>query len=389
MENLSDITGGKYEFIDNKINSGAFSKIYEVSKNEIVGAKNKKSNCNANYIVKVQEISDRYEAVNEIKFLSKIKKNRNNYFNSITKFNIEYSESSKIIDIEDYYSDRKNVYIIFKKYETTLDDFNILYHKTFNETLPENLINKFINSLFLGLYELKLSQIIHCDVKPNNIMITNNYGKNIINVLKDIKKNKLKKSDLVKFLDIVFIDFNLSQKNNAICKSIKIQTTYYMAPEIILGDTNFNFSIDIWSVGCIIYELLTGKFLFDINNYNERYGEHFNNYNFSNISSESSDYYSYYSNSGDSDNIVLLYLYRELFGDNPFISSNCNNLNYYYYSSSNNSLLNGTVKFKESSNQEFIQFIKKNINSVKYINLFSKIFTYDYNNRLTPEDYFK
>jgi serine/threonine-protein kinase SRPK3 len=40
-----------------------------------------------------------------------------------------------------------------------------------------------------------------------------------------------------------------------------IQTRYYRAPEIILG-LNFNEKIDLWSLGCTIYELTCGKILF-------------------------------------------------------------------------------------------------------------------------------
>lgn len=40
-----------------------------------------------------------------------------------------------------------------------------------------------------------------------------------------------------------------------------IQTRYYRSPEIILGN-KFNEKIDVWSLGCTIYELITGKILF-------------------------------------------------------------------------------------------------------------------------------
>jgi serine/threonine-protein kinase SRPK3 len=42
----------------------------------------------------------------------------------------------------------------------------------------------------------------------------------------------------------------------------EIQTRYYRAPEIILN-CPYNKTIDIWSLGCIIYELITGDLLFD------------------------------------------------------------------------------------------------------------------------------
>ena len=36
---------------------------------------------------------------------------------------------------------------------------------------------------------------------------------------------------------------------------------FYRAPEIILG-MQYDFAIDVWSVGCTLYELYTGKILF-------------------------------------------------------------------------------------------------------------------------------
>jgi serine/threonine protein kinase len=380
---LSEITNGKYNHLTNKINGGAYSKIYEIQKKKTQKTK---------YIIKVQKISDRYEAVNEIKSLVKIKKNRDIYFNNIQNIQLkpyQNKEISKIIDIEDFYSDRENVYIVFKKYEYSLDDFNILYNKTFNETLPLDLCLKLINSLFLGLYEMSLSQIIHCDIKPNNIMITNQYNKSINELFKDIQNNKIKKEQLCNYIDIVYIDFNLAQKENAICKSVQIQTSYYMAPEIILGNTNFTSSIDIWSVGCLIYELLTGNFLFDIYNYNSQYGKYYEHYEFNNSQNKLSSYSSSYSSSyySNKDNLILLYLYRELFGDNNFIEGT--KIKDYY----NSNLLMGTVSKKILNNHEFIQYIKYNIhinnNDIqnKILNLFCYIFKYDYKNRLSINDY--
>lgn len=44
--------------------------------------------------------------------------------------------------------------------------------------------------------------------------------------------------------------------------STEVQTKHYQAPEVLLGN-DYNEGIDIWSVGCIIYELVTGEVLFD------------------------------------------------------------------------------------------------------------------------------
>ncbi|CAK7899201.1 hypothetical protein CAAN3_04S05006 [[Candida] anglica] len=46
----------------------------------------------------------------------------------------------------------------------------------------------------------------------------------------------------------------------------QIQTRQYRSPEIILGHSNWGASTDIWSIGCMIFELITGDYLFDPHN---------------------------------------------------------------------------------------------------------------------------
>ena len=41
-----------------------------------------------------------------------------------------------------------------------------------------------------------------------------------------------------------------------------ICSRYYRAPELIFGATEYSFSIDVWSVGCVIAELILGQPLF-------------------------------------------------------------------------------------------------------------------------------
>ena len=51
-----------------------------------------------------------------------------------------------------------------------------------------------------------------------------------------------------------------------------VGTSRYMAPEVILsgsGSSKYACEVDMWSLGCIIYELLTGKPLFPAKDENE------------------------------------------------------------------------------------------------------------------------
>lgn len=84
---------------------------------------------------------------------------------------------------------------------------------------------------------LKSQNLVHCDLKPENILYT------------DSSQTKVKVIDFgsASFLDNQSYDL--------------LQTKPYRAPEVCFG-CNFDFSADIWSLGCIVYELLTGNVLF-------------------------------------------------------------------------------------------------------------------------------
>ncbi len=61
-------------------------------------------------------------------------------------------------------------------------------------------------------------------------------------------------------------DFGLMQKQNINNKTV--QTRYYRCPEILLG-YQYDKSIDIWSLGCSIYEIIVGEILFDIERHDD------------------------------------------------------------------------------------------------------------------------
>lgn len=85
--------------------------------------------------------------------------------------------------------------------------------------------------------------------------------------LDNIKKNKLNQQQKQKYLIETYFknpivkltDFGTMKKFGI--QSGTIQTRYYRAPEVILGN-KFNEKIDLWSLGCTIYELATGTILF-------------------------------------------------------------------------------------------------------------------------------
>jgi len=79
--------------------------------------------------------------------------------------------------------------------------------------------------------------IVHCDLKPENILVKSETS-----------------------LSIKLIDFGTScTAGNSIFSYV--QSRYYRAPEIILG-CEYGLMVDIWSLGCVIAELVTHRPLF-------------------------------------------------------------------------------------------------------------------------------
>jgi glycogen synthase kinase 3 beta len=54
-------------------------------------------------------------------------------------------------------------------------------------------------------------------------------------------------------------DFGSSKVMDSLEKNSSYMTSrYYRAPELLFGSENYGFEIDIWSVGCVISEMLLG-----------------------------------------------------------------------------------------------------------------------------------
>jgi len=93
-----------------------------------------------------------------------------------------------------------------------------------------------IQQLITGIQYLHTRNIIHRDLKPSNILVTNG--------------GVLKIADFGLARAISPMDFSYSSE---------VVTLWYRAPELLMGSLNYLYEIDIWSLGCIIYEMVTLK----------------------------------------------------------------------------------------------------------------------------------
>ncbi|XP_073223367.1 uncharacterized protein [Cicer arietinum] len=106
-----------------------------------------------------------------------------------------------------------------------------------NIGLKLTAVRAYAKQLFIALKHLRNCGVLHCDIKPDNMLV--NEAKNVLK--------------LCDFGNAMF-----AGKNEV---TPYLVSRFYRAPEIILG-LQYDHPLDIWSVGCCLYELYTGKVLF-------------------------------------------------------------------------------------------------------------------------------
>ncbi|KAJ6257980.1 hypothetical protein Dda_7770 [Drechslerella dactyloides] len=107
------------------------------------------------------------------------------------------------------------------------------------------LIRRFTKQLLSSLILLKGHRVIHCDLKPENVLLAHPTQS-----------------------DIKVIDFGSSCLEHEKVYTY-IQSRFYRSPEVILGMT-YGLPIDMWSLGCILAELYTGYPIFPGENEQEQ-----------------------------------------------------------------------------------------------------------------------
>lgn len=255
------------------------------------------------YAIKIQNSEDYDEGEDEVFVLGELKKHRCEYINNlITSFKIKKDGE-------------KHICMVFELLAGSI--YDLIKNGKYKNGLPLHIVKKITIQLLKALNVLhNKEKVIHTDLKPENIMIKG-IRYEINNIIKKIKKydinkiyminkikakkngEKIKRYDLLKSInekmlkdigikhpgedndesdDGLINDKLINDKFINECQirlgdfgnvvyledelDYDIQTRYYRSPEVIIG-YKFNEKCDIWSIGCIIYELITGEILFD------------------------------------------------------------------------------------------------------------------------------
>ncbi|KAI6712638.1 hypothetical protein JHW43_004866 [Diplocarpon mali] len=107
------------------------------------------------------------------------------------------------------------------------------------------IVRRFTKQILSSLLLLKQHKVIHCDLKPENVLLAHPLHS-----------------------EIKVIDFGSSCFENEKVYTY-IQSRFYRSPEVILGMT-YGMPIDMWSLGCILAELYTGVPIFPGENEQEQ-----------------------------------------------------------------------------------------------------------------------
>ena len=158
-------------------------------------------------------------ALREIKYLREVSRNPH----------------ENIIKLYDAFQRGSSLYLVF---EYCLNDLERII-KDEKTQLPPCDIKAYMRMLLNGVAFCHENWILHRDLKPNNLMIGNDY--------------RLK-----------LIDFGLAKSYASPFRRYKseVVTLWYRSPELLYGATEYGPSLDMWSVGCIFAELLQRAPLF-------------------------------------------------------------------------------------------------------------------------------
>ncbi|KAF4553776.1 Protein kinase domain-containing protein 39 [Elsinoe fawcettii] len=140
-----------------------------------------------------------------------------------------------VIRLERHFMHKGHLCMVFENLSINLRE--VL--KKFGRDVGINIkaVRAYAQQIFLGLSLMKKCDIIHADLKPDNVLVNEN-------------RAQLKIADLGSAFDA---------KDSEVTDTLV--SRFYRAPEIMLG-LKGDFALDMWSIGCTLFELYTGRILF-------------------------------------------------------------------------------------------------------------------------------
>jgi len=141
-----------------------------------------------------------------------------------------------IVELREAFRRKGKLYLVFEYVEKNL--LEILEQQP--SGLPPELVRKYIYQLCRAINWCHEHDVVHRDIKPENLLINPDHS--------------------LKLCDFGFAR-TVTAKNRGDLTDY-VATRWYRAPELLLGDTGYGKSVDVWAIGCIMGELTDGQPLF-------------------------------------------------------------------------------------------------------------------------------
>ncbi|KAK3132977.1 hypothetical protein QOZ80_6AG0530300 [Eleusine coracana subsp. coracana] len=129
-----------------------------------------------------------------------------------------------------------------------------LYRNRSGAPFPEQDVRRAMRRLLAGVEHMHSRGVVHRDVKPENILVVGS-GAGAGN--DDVDDDGGLLLDGVKICDL-----GVAMFADEPGPRVRVGTSQYMAPEILAGNTDYGAKVDMWSLGCVMAELLTGRPVF-------------------------------------------------------------------------------------------------------------------------------
>lgn len=155
---------------------------------------------------------------------------------------LRYLQHENLVQIQSIFipstkSDFEDIYVV-----TELMESDLATTLRSGQPLSDDHCQFFLYQVLRGMKYVHSAEVIHRDLKPRNLLVNSN-------------------------CDLKICDFGLARvrftDKDWVCPMTEyVCTRWYRAPEVLCSWTDYSAAIDMWSIGCILAELLTRQSLF-------------------------------------------------------------------------------------------------------------------------------
>jgi len=230
MYQTGDLLHGRYEVVRH-LGEGTFGKVAEVIDHL--------SSSSSSIAVKVIKSVDKYREAAKLEI------------NVLEKINAKDPKGRNLcVKMLDWFDFCGHICIVFELLGTSVFDF--MKENNYNP-YPLDQVRHIAYQLILSCKFLHESRLTHTDLKPENLMfVKGDFDTTLNSRGKPVKE--------VRDSNVRLIDFGSATFDNEHHSTV-VSTRHYRAPEVIL-ELGWAQPCDVWSIGCIIYELFRGTTLF-------------------------------------------------------------------------------------------------------------------------------